>query len=108
MASSVKTQWVSVILFLTIFLTLLPFCTATAQSGGLSWSLEGPADAVVAHDGGFLALVEGSIWACRPGEQEPALLLPPDGGLPVDGPVSYTHLDVYKRQHVERAWDGRG
>ncbi len=85
MASSVKTQWVSVILFLTIFLTLLPFCTATAQSGGLSWSLEGPADAVVAHDGGFLALVEGSIWACRPGEQEPALLLPPDGGLPVDG-----------------------
>lgn len=108
MASSVKTQWVSVILFLTIFLTLLLFCTATAQSGGLSWSLEGPADAVVAHDGGFLALVEGSIWACRPGEQEPALLLPPDGGLPVDGlfagdaggvlALSVTHAayDIYR------------
>lgn len=75
---------VSALLLLVLCLTPLPFRAAAAQSGGLSWRLAGPADAVVAYGEGFLALAQGGVWACHAGEQEPGLVLAANAGVAVD------------------------
>lgn len=75
---------VSALLLLFFCLTPLPFRAAAAQSNGLSWRLEGAADAVVAYGDGFLALAQGSVWACHAGEREPGLVLAANAGAAID------------------------
>ena len=40
-------------------------------------------------------------YGCNP-NQKPARIFMTEGELPIEVPVSYTHLDVYKRQHASR------
>lgn len=83
MSTSLKPRRISAVLLLALWLAMLPF-DATAQHGGLSWSLQGPAADVVACDSGFLALVEGTLWMCRADEPSPALVFAPDAGVWID------------------------
>lgn len=105
MKNHINVKWLSAILLLVLSLLAFPYSMATAENVSLSWELEGPVDAVVAHGDGFLALVDGNIWACRLGEQEPSLLLASDSQIFIDTLFAGEKSDVLALSITRTSYD---